>query len=734
MEGQSDDALFFSGESELTAKKPAGVLPSDGTPRGTTAYKIPAPPSGFVPASAAKLPPHPSALPKPDMKWIPPGQTLYVKDFCISCGMLYYGTRRDSLYGGEPSLINPTKPVRLPQKAAPAAPPASVPASYAQLSAPERREYLAWLASGRDNPAAPVWVPFLFFYGLERRILLDGRRQEAVTEAERTVIRAELERLLACYGQRFPSFRKAAARLVQVIALNTTERLYRLPVPPLIRGADMPFYLRFALSQIASDRVLLPPDFAYLLTSFAGGAQSAVAKRCPEELAALFKARYRERYPMSIRLSLSRRPLPTGRYAPASPVLQTKDLPTGFLHEAAYIPVYRQKLSPFMAECVGELDAYSRIARKYGQGSKPPDAQAYLPPPIWQDDARQAFETFRKELGYGTMLVRAGEFLRRFIPDAPFSKQTFVALMRTLERELIGVAPDILAYPYAVKADDEVVLCRLQYQRLPDKNTSRKSPAYEQAILLLHAVCAVARSGGEATERHASRIAAEINAWEGLDGRQRERLRAYSVLLLKNPPAFVKFARKLAAAPDGTQRAALASAVRVARAAGFSSFETVVFMEKLYQSLKQDVAALYGALHGAADRAPTVGSRETAPALSEQKMERLRDDTAGVSALLSGIFADDAEYIPPPVDAESAGNDGYRAENPLGLDGAHAAFLDAVQARPEWSRVELQRLAGKLGIMLDGAIETINEAAWDALGEPVIEGDGPSYTVAALQP
>ncbi|WP_187150987.1 hypothetical protein, partial [Treponema endosymbiont of Eucomonympha sp.] len=145
--------------------------------------------------------------------------------------------------------------------------------------------------------------------------------------------------------------------------------------------------------------------------------------------------------------------------------------------------------------------------------------------------------------------VRAGEFLRRFIPDASFSKQTFVALMRTLERELIGVAPDILAYPYAVKADDEMALCRLQYQRLPDKNARRKSPAYEQAILLLHAACAVARSGGEATERHASRIAAEINAWEGLDGRQRERLRAYSVLLLKNPPAFVKFARQLAAAP-----------------------------------------------------------------------------------------------------------------------------------------------------------------------------------------
>ncbi|WP_187150928.1 hypothetical protein, partial [Treponema endosymbiont of Eucomonympha sp.] len=148
------------------------------------------------------------------------------------------------------------------------------------------------------------------------------------------------------------------------------------------------------------------------------------------------------------------------------------------------------------------------------------------------------------------------------------------------------------------------------------------------------------------------------------DGRQRERLRAYSVLLLKNPPAFVKFARKLAAAPDITQHTALTSAVRVARTAGFPSFETVVFVEKLYQSLKQDTAALYSALHGETDGAPATSSQETAAALSEQKMERLRDDTAGVSALLSDIFADDAEYIPPPADAESAGNDGCRAEIP----------------------------------------------------------------------
>jgi hypothetical protein len=36
-------------------------------------------------------------------------------------------------------------------------------------------------------------------------------------------------------------------------------------------------------------------------------------------------------------------------------------------------------------------------------------------------------------------------------------------------------------------------------------------------------------------------------------------------------------------------------------------------------------------------------------------------------------------------------------------------------------------MAGRLQIMLDGALERINDAAFELFGEPVTEGDDPIY-------
>ena len=60
-----------------------------------------------------------------------------------------------------------------------------------------------------------------------------------------------------------------------------------------------------------------------------------------------------------------------------------------------------------------------------------------------------------------------------------------------------------------------------------------------------------------------------------------------------------------------------------------------------------------------------------------------------------------------------------------GLDGAHASFVNQLISRPEWTREELLDLASDLDLMLDGALERINEAAFDAHDGPLTEGDDP---------
>ena len=61
----------------------------------------------------------------------------------------------------------------------------------------------------------------------------------------------------------------------------------------------------------------------------------------------------------------------------------------------------------------------------------------------------------------------------------------------------------------------------------------------------------------------------------------------------------------------------------------------------------------------------------------------------------------------------------------LGLDEAHSSFARMLLSRPQWSRSELIDVAEDLELMLDGALEHINEASFDAFDMPLTEGEDP---------
>jgi hypothetical protein len=110
-------------------------------------------------------------------------------------------------------------------------------------------------------------------------------------------------------------------------------------------------------------------------------------------------------------------------------------------------------------------------------------------------------------------------------------------------------------------------------------------------------------------------------------------------------------------------------------------------------------------------------------------------DTAAVSALLTDIFADDDPETQPvsaSVGAPSLGEDpAPAAASPfgtvdlvVGLDAAHSALVRAVLARDTWRRADFEHLAAIWQLMPDGALDRINEAALEAVDEPLLEDDG----------
>ena len=88
--------------------------------------------------------------------------------------------------------------------------------------------------------------------------------------------------------------------------------------------------------------------------------------------------------------------------------------------------------------------------------------------------------------------------------------------------------------------------------------------------------------------------------------------------------------------------------------------------------------------------------------------------------MLAEIFVEDEQTSQVP---EGVGG------GPLaGLDAEHAALLTRLLSRTEWTRDEFDKAATEAGLMPGGAMETINEWAFDHHGEPIVD-DGETVTV-----
>ena len=87
-------------------------------------------------------------------------------------------------------------------------------------------------------------------------------------------------------------------------------------------------------------------------------------------------------------------------------------------------------------------------------------------------------------------------------------------------------------------------------------------------------------------------------------------------------------------------------------------------------------------------------------------------ESAKATQLLQSVF------IEAPTAAPSA-------HVTLGLDAAHATFLQTLKQQTVWSRAELMGIAQQSDLLLDGALELINEAAFERCDEALTEGEDP---------
>lgn len=114
------------------------------------------------------------------------------------------------------------------------------------------------------------------------------------------------------------------------------------------------------------------------------------------------------------------------------------------------------------------------------------------------------------------------------------------------------------------------------------------------------------------------------------------------------------------------------------------------------------------------------------------KLAQIQEDSKAATAFLAGIFEEEERSVSPIVMPDKQSNASQSAAIFAKLDVQHAAFARDLVTRDEWSRDALAHLANQHDVMLDGALETINEVAFDEFDVPLVEGDDPVVVSPAL--
>lgn len=673
--------------------------------------------------------------------WVPADRTVEVGGRQIRGGLIYMGDGlrgADRSYIGEPALIDPSLAIG----AGDATDPGYWPA-YETMSPAHRGAYLNWLAGPRLRREADQTQLFIYFYGLERRLLADPKSDDSARAERGTLIR-ELERLNGEGDQdeQHGSFAPYLDALLDFLAAEDLLAGTREVEPPTEPCRwEVPSTLRMMIGELAAGRLRLPAELAqsWILSSPEAYLRTP-AKRCPDEFAHLFSLRYRERFSEGLALPEGA-PLRLS-YRTASQGLDEAGRRTS-VPDVCSSAQLTEPLRQLGRDCSDELTPYSRWL-----GRHPGDAgfkgTALLPAPLLAEADDPAVASLRELLatdadGKELRAIEANDLIDLWEPGADkLGKKDAVLLCQLIEKLGCGIEPDPRFGSPNLKREMPAVLFLLG-----DGDPRAPSPAYAAAGLLLHLMAAVAQADGTVSGEEEMLLETHILAVDELYPGERLRLRAHAKWLTRSKLQLPSLGKGGANLSQAERQGIARSVVALAAADGEIDPGEVKTLQKIFKLLGLDPESVYSELHAASasdgpvvvreglpgesgEPIPERGSNEARRGLDRAAIDAKIEETAAVSTLLSGIFSSAEDEEPeagiaaPPIEASAPGNGATS-----NLSAAERAFAVALAERESWSREEVEGLAAQHEVMVDGALETVNEAAFELCDAPFSEGDQP---------
>jgi tellurite resistance protein len=688
-------------------------------------------------------------------RWVEPGERIVLGGTPVDAGLFYFGSALPTQrgYAIDNALIDPSLSVgRAPGNTSGEG--VSYYPSYSSLSPESRRAFIEWLASSRNNPSTYIGYVFIYFYGLERRLFFDKAFDQS------KIIVGEVERLLSTYGEN-NSFWFYASNLLDAAAALANNWSNVQVVSPERKPQEMPLRLRGALGSLVQEGKPITADWAlaWYLAAPAYRLRTP-AKRCFPEFLTLFEQRFAATYPNGLLVSPPRRRL-SARYRAASGAF-TVDLNGEFekLPDVVALTAPLAKIDQIAIACTAALDPYSRLVGRDPAAGETVTAQLTLPEEFLRNpkpgSAIAALKARIETLVPRTSAMIRYEDLRKLLEIAGSSndkatKSEAVAVAGALERLGFAIEPDPRHGGPTPPIDADVMLFRPNGQHSPHT----VSPQFTAARSNIEIAVLVATADGKIGDAEAKTIIARIRALPGISDFERARLIAYLGFLVCNPPN-QRIITRFKDRSLKERKVVAEAAVLAAASDGHLHTEEIKLLERTYKTLGLPKEELYRNLHGLTareDQAPEGDELATVmpatPArgvpipppkpvaeargskLDKKKIASIQADTVALQAILGEVFDETGSHREAVVDPANISSNGPVEANAMaretlfpGLDQRHALLLDEVCNGDIIDQATFAALAQKHGLFPAGAMETINEWAFERFEEALLdEGD-----------
>lgn len=601
-------------------------------------------------------------------------------------------------------------------------------------------------------------------------------------------IMAEVKRLQDVYGNPREnwSFANKTETFLEICRLIRSADLPEEQIDPM---KAKPFALQMALGQRVQKGKPIPAEWAIAwYARLANNALPTAAVRCPNEFNTLFQLRYQQKFGEGIKLKPGKTKLKTS-YFPSSPSFgRSLDINVGNLPDISRFTAKVTQIGEVVLQCRKELESFSRFLARNPEAHKSAAAIALLPAdllPLYGGDVLKNLRTWLNgnfaQPKTQVAVVSGKEVLKYWSGSNPekLTKTEANGLANTLARLGYGIEPDPRLGGTLPTLKNSFALFRLTADSdNPDESelwSDGLSEGYVEATLLMQLAIAAA-SGDESPnpveqqylETHLASVVA-VEEWE------RSRLNAYLHLLLQEKPNLRGLKTRIAKLSPVQRQEFAQFMVQVAAADGQATPQEVQVLEKIYKQLELDAQMLYSDLHMVSTTTtssqpasepvtvrkatPTRGHKIPAQPKGKSKKQELSLDMSlieskltesqEISSILADIFVNE-ESLPKapssttkthhthtqtsqgrksskfkPAKSSKSSEPVTKTVQIAGLDHAHSELLFALKKQELWQRGELEAIATQLDLMLDGALEVINEAAFDRCEEAVTEGDDP---------